>query len=599
MEMNRALLWFCAAVLLAGVARAGEESVAVAPAVAAGGGAGAKYVYLEVKGELRECRPPIYLLDTGETLGSLLGRIERARDDDSVRGLIVRVGAFGGGWAKVQEVRAAIRSCADAGKDTICILDGADNRAYCLATGADRIVLTPMGQLMLSGLRAEALFARELLDKLGIRADFIQAGRYKGAAEPLTRQNASSAFRESLESVLEDYYGQMLGAIAQGRGVPVSQAEVMVRRGPYTAVQAVEAGLADDVMFYDQLLSQLRDKHGSKLLVDKDYGLPSRPGAGSSSTTSLFSLLMGTSVARRTSPRGAAIAVLYAVGPIIAGEEGLGLGEQTISLDTFVKTLREAVSDRNVKAIVLRVDSPGGSALVCDTLWRELRLADAKKPVITSFSDTAASGGYYLGVAGRKIFAEPGTLTGSIGVVGGKLVLSELLNKVGVNVVVIQRGSGSGFASSFQGFNQQERKKLEELIQDTYRIFLRRVAETRTELSPAALERVAQGRVWTGAQAYENGLVDELGGVNDAIQAAKEAAGLAPDAPVRILHLPRSRSIVEYMLFGPGAATRVPSPWGVGVLPAPLAEAKGYISALLSLRGELTLCLMPAMVSFR
>jgi protease-4 len=406
--------------------------------------------------------------------------------------------------------------------------------------------------------------------------------------------NASPAFRESLEGLLQGYYDLMLDGIAGGRHMPVSRAEELLGRGPCAALEAKQAGLVDDVLFYDELLGQLQERDGEKPLVQKDYGATARERP-----LSFLSLLMGGPIVPRPTPGGPAIAVLYAVGPIFSGEEDLSLGEQAVASEDFIQVIREAAADANVKAIVLRVDSPGGSALACDQIWRELRLADRKKPVVASFSDTAASGGYYIGAAARKIYAEPGTLTGSIGVVGGKLVLAGLLGKIGVNVEVFERGHGGGFLSSFEEFSPAERRRLQELVQDTYRTFLSRVAETRPALSGARLEQVAGGRVWTGKQAHDNGLVDEVGGLSEAIQAAKEAAGIPPEQTVRIMHLPRARSLVEVLLFGSDKQAQAPSPWDAMSMALPVPELRAYLRALTLLRGETSLCILPAALIIR
>jgi len=236
---------------------------------------------------------------------------------------------------------------------------------------------------------------------------------------------------------------------------------------------------------------------------------------------------------------------------------------------------------------------------VCDSIWRELRQADKRKPVIASFSDTAASGGYYIGVAARKIYAQPGTLTGSIGVLGGKLVMADLLAKIGVSVVVVERGIGGGFLSPFQEFSASQRKKIEELIDETYRLFLERVEETRPQLSAGKLRRVAQGRVWTGRQAHEHGLVDELGGLAEAIKAAKVAAGLAEDQAVRIVHLPRPRSVVELIFFGPDAQVRAPDSVRFMMEVGFPRELGSYLRCLIALRRDAALCVMPAAVIIR
>ncbi len=597
MKEIKMLVWcVLAAVLAAGAAPAAKADEPAAPATPA-----AHYAYFEVDGYLRESLPAVYLFETeAETLHDLLGRIERARNDGNVQGLIVKVGSLDAGWAKVQDIRAALSRCRAEGKDVICYLEGADSRTYYLATGAGRIVSAPTGHLMLVGLRAEAIFAKGLLDKIGAEADFVQAGEYKTAGETLMRQEPSPAFRESMESVLRDYYHQLLAGIAEGRGIAVSAADELVRGGPYTAQQAMEVGALDGVMFYDELLADLRERHGGPVVVESDYGKEARPQPLKSGPFGVFSLLMGGGAPRRPEAGGPAIAVLHASGPIMTGEfDGFGLGEEVVAADSFVKVIRKAAADENIKAIVLRVESPGGSALACDIIWRELRLADRKKPVIASLSDVAASGGYYIAAGARKVVAEPGALTGSIGVVAGKLVLGGLFEKLGLNVAVFEEGGNAGMMSMFSKFSDEERGKLEQLVLRTYDIFLSRVAETRPGMAVADVDKVAQGRIWTGRQAAERGLVDTLGGIGEAVAAAKEAAGIPPDQVVQIVHLPRSRSLVEVVLFGKEGEAEMLSPWNAAAMLAAPPSVRAYLLALLPLQREIVTCTMPAAVTIR
>jgi len=561
----------------------------------------AAYACFDMKGLLPEAPPPFYLLqERTETLHDLLARISRARQDPAVAGLIVRVGPMATGWAKAQEIRRALMQCRRDGKDVVCYLEGSDTMSYYLATGGRRVVMPPMGSLMLVGVRAEAVFARDLLDKIGVAADFVQAGRYKTAGETLTRSEPSPEFRESVGSVLDDYYEQLLDGIAEGRGVPVSQAAAVLRRGPFTARQAKAAGLVDDVVPYERMVSQLGAERGGAVRLVRNYGRKAAPPVTKLSPMQLLGMLFGGMPRPRPRATGASIAVIYAVGPIVREEpEGAIFGSDVTTAERLTGAIREAADDENVKAIVLRVDSPGGSAAACDEIWHQLRLADGRKPVIASLSDTAASGGYYIAAGARKIIADPGCLTGSIGVFGGKLVVRGLFEKLGLNVAVFERGGRTGIMSLFSEFSTDERRKVKEIVEEVYRIFLERVAETRPGMSVADVERVAAGRIWTGRQARENGLVDALGGLRDAIAAAKEAAGLPVEKPVTILRLPRQKSIMELLLSG-GVAQR-PLPGlgaGLSMLPGE-AMVRSYLDALGVLRSETVLCLTPALLMIR
>ncbi|MHC4591387.1 MAG: signal peptide peptidase SppA, partial [Planctomycetota bacterium] len=597
--MVRIDVWFSLVLVLAlaaGGRTAGAQEQAKAPPSRATSPIG--YAHFEIEGYIGESLPPLYLFEIeGETLRGLLGRIERARRDDRVRGLIVRVGNFGAGWAKVQEIRRALLRCRQEGKEVVCVLSGGGSLSYYLATGADRVVLLPATHLMLVGLRAEAIFAKGLLDKIGVKAQFVQAGQYKSGGETLTRDGPSPAFREELESLLEDYYEQLLDAIAEGRGVPVSRAAALLRRGPYAAEQAREAGLVDSVMFYDELVTELKERHGDRLAIRTRYGRRRGPQAGGAGTMNLFNLLMGGMPSPSRRPSGPAVAVIYAVGPIMKSDAGtFGLGEQVVSARTFVREIRKAAADDDVVAIVLRVDSPGGSADACDMIWRELRLADRKKPVVASLSDVAASGGYYIAAGARTIYAEPGCLTGSIGVLGGKLVLAGLFEKLGLNVFVLERGGRTGMMSMASELTPDERRKFQELVDGIYRTFLERVAETRSDMSLQEVDEVAQGRVWTARQAEQNGLVDSIGGLREAIAAAKEAAGIPADKRVQVIELPRPRSLLEFLLFGKEDAAQMLVPGAALPFLPPLHDVRAHLRALMCLHDEPSVCILPAVI---
>ena len=421
------------------------------------GRARVRYGHVEIGGPIPDAVPAVYLFQQEQgSLHHLLDRLERARNDKALSGLIINVRASGAGWAKVQEIRRAIAACREADKEVVCILEEAGNTGYYLASAADRIVMLPAAHLMLVGLRAEALFAKDLLDKVGVKAETVQAGRYKSAPESLSRSGPSPEFRESLESVLDDYHAQLAEGIAQGRGMPLQKAVDLMAGGPYAARQAQEAGLVDDVLFYDELVTKLQSEQRTRLLVLRNYGLTRPAGDLPQNPIAMLNALMG-GAARVPAVSGPSIAVIHVMGPIVSGSRSVGLGEEVAAVRQLARTVRTAAADGNVKAIVLRVDSPGGSAQACDILWRELRLADGKKPVIASLSDTAASGGYYVAAGARRIIAEPGCLTGSIGVFGGKIVLTGLMAKLGINVVVFERGTNTGIDSMFSELSPSER----------------------------------------------------------------------------------------------------------------------------------------------
>ncbi len=557
-----------------------------------------RYAAFEVTGELPESLPPVYLVEPQEeVLHRLLSRLRQAASDPRLSGLLVEVHDFRGGWAKAQEIRKAILQNRAAGKVVVCTLENPGTLAYYLSTAADRVVMAPAGHLMLSGLRIEAVFARKLLDMVGVKADLVQAGEYKTAGEELTRTGFSEPARDALSSVLEDYYTQLSNGIAAGRAISVERARQLLADGPYTARNALDAGLVDDVLFRDELVADLRDRHDGSVALDTDYAGGQRPPRKAPGPMDIFQLLMPSRPPSRIAPTGPAVAVIYAVGPIVRTQDSeLSIGDQVAGTDQITRAIQAAVDEPNVKAIVLRVDSPGGSALASDLIWRQLRRADAEKPVVASLSDTAASGGYYIAAGARHIVAEPGTLTGSIGVLGGKLVVAELCEKIGLTVDVIQAGEGGGMFSPFREFSDIEKARVRQLIGEVYDLFVDRVAQTRPALSAVQVDQVGQGRIWTGRQAEQNHLVDGLGGLWDAIERAAEAAGIPDEQEVKVVHLPRPRSLMEALFFGSGVSAP-PGPLS-GVL-ARFPRLRGYVQALVALRAEPTLCLMPVLLFIR
>ena len=561
-----------------------------------------RYALFDLDGPLPETLPAVYLLEPDvETLYDLIERIGRAERDSSVKGIVVLVGSLGAGWAKVQEVREALMACRRAGKSVTCFLEGGGNLTYYLASVADRVVLVPSSSLMLVGLRGEVLFFKGLLDKIGVSADLLQFGQYKGASEPFTRQQASEHFRQAMDSLLNDYYRQLCEGIAAGRGVTREQAAALIDRGPYTARAAKAAGLVDELMYYDEMMDDIREQEKGRIIVDEDYGREALPTAEMPGLKDFFSALMG--LTRKPSaplfPKSPAIALIYAVGPIVVGDEDdIGLGDQIVVSEVLLEVIRAARNAEHVKAIVLRVDSPGGSAVASDMIWRELRRADEVKPVIVSLSDVAASGGYYIAAGGRTIVADPATITGSIGVVGGKFIVGGLFDKVGLTVEVFQRGQNAGIMSSSSSFSDSERQKLTELLEDTYNTFLSRVASARNK-TVEEIGEVAQGKPWTGEQARGHELVDAIGGLAEAIELARTAAGIDPAQSVKIVRLPRPRGLFEVLLWGKSGESAIPPLGLAGRLPTQLERARVYLNALSCFEEEPAVLLMPAMITIR
>jgi protease-4 len=538
----------------------------------------------------------------GENFKSKLDRIKKAKNDGSVQGLYLEIDDLSMGWGMLDELRRAVADFRKTGKKAYAYLESADAKDYLLATACDEICLPESGWLMLTGVRAEVSFYKDLLDKVGVKADMLQMGDFKGAAEPYTRSSMSQQFRQQYESVLNDYYENLVSMIAQSRPakkLTKEQVKMLIDQGPYTAKGALAAGLIDRVGYLEQFKDSLKAglKADSVKMV-MNYAQEKAKTLDLSNPFSLFKLLAPTEA---EASRGVKIAVIYATGVITSGKSSRSMmGGETVGSRTMIEAIRQADKDANVKAIVLRVDSPGGSALASDLIWNEL--ARCKKPVVASMSDTAASGGYYISMAARKIYAEPGTLTGSIGVVGGKIVLGGLYNKVGINTEVISRGANANLMSSTSPFSESERRAWAGMMRDTYTQFLDKALEGRKKagksMTRADLEKLAGGRIWTGRQAKANGLVDELGTLDDAIAAAKQLAGVKGPEP-ELLILPKARNFLD-MLMDSKFDTRL-SVAGLQDLPlvGEVAKHLGFLQGMIQLRGEPVWTIVPFRVEVK
>jgi protease IV len=473
-------------------------------------------------------------LETPPTLRSTTELIRRAKGDNRVKVLVIRLAGAGALWAQLQEVRAAIEDFKTSNKPVIAYLEGPTTAEYYVATAATRIVMMPAGQLDLAGVASYELFFRGALDKMGIVPDLLHIGDYKSASNTFTERGFTAAHREMTASINRDWYDEIVAAISRGRKVSIDEARRLVDGGPYLAEEALQAKLVD-ALAYDDQLDDNAPIQGTQPLTTATY----------SRVTS-------------TAPAGASrIALLYAVGTIASGESSFDSPTGVVvGSDTFVEWVRKVRVDPNIAAVVVRIDSPGGSAIASEVIWRELMLTRNVKPLIVSMGDVAASGGYYIAAPAHAIFAQPGTLTGSIGVVTGKFVVQGGLEKLGVSTATVSDGRSAEIYSPFRTFNDAERTKLEEQMRSVYDLFVKRVAEGRQQTT-AAIDAVAQGRVWTGHRARELGLVDKLGGLDDAIRAAIERAKLDPARGVSLTVYPAKRSIYELLSeqLGGGQAT--------------------------------------------
>jgi protease-4 len=471
-------------------------------------------------------------------LQDLLDGLRRAAADDRVRVLVVKVGGSGIGLAKVQELRAAIGDFRRSGKLAVAWAESfgdfvRGNVPYYLATGFDRVYLQPSGTLGLTGVAVEQVFLHGALEKLGIDFESAKRYEYKSAPEQLTESGFTGPAREAAARLAESVTEQLAGAIAAGRGLSVEQVTSLLRRGPFLAPQAVEEGLVDGLLYRDEVYDLVRREAGpdATLLYLQRY---QRTQSLSDLPRRLGSSVQGIAPGQHER----FVATIYAHGAIRHGRSGRGgPGGAGMGSDTVAAALRAAGADDGARAVVLRVDSPGGSYTASDVIWREVvKLRAAGKPVIVSMGDVAASGGYFISAPADVIVVQPGTITGSIGVFMGKPVLRELFGRAGVTTDSITDAAGAATATMFSSsrpFSEGEWARINEWLDAVYADFTEKVASGR-RLPADRVHELARGRVWTGADAIANGLADEAGGLREATAIARKRAGLPADAPVRV-----------------------------------------------------------------
>ncbi|HYZ54024.1 MAG TPA: signal peptide peptidase SppA [Streptosporangiaceae bacterium] len=460
-------------------------------------------------------------------LADVLDGLRRAREDDRVKALVAKVGGQGIGLATVQELRAAIAEFRRAGKPAHAWAEtfgefSRGNLPYYLATAFDRIYLQPSGSLGLTGISVEQWFFRAALDKIGVGFQAAQRQEYKTAAHSLTERGFTGPAREANERLAASIAEQLTSAIAERRGKSTADARALLDRGPFLAREALAEGLVDALSYRDEVYAAVREEAGPEAILQY---------------VSRYQRLHALAQRARKlpNPRERFVAVIYATGPIRHGRSGRGpMSGPSVGSDTVTAALRSAVSDDRARAILLRVNSPGGSYTASDSIWREVVRARAGKPVVVSMGDVAASGGYYISMAADVIVAQPGTLTGSIGVVTGKPVMQELFERAGVSTDTVAEGAHGTMFAPTHPFSDEEWQKVNAWLDHIYADFTGKVAAGRG-LPEERVRDIARGRVWTGADAVANGLVDSLGGLATAAEVARHRGGLPADAPLRLL----------------------------------------------------------------
>ncbi|MFI7112956.1 signal peptide peptidase SppA [Nonomuraea sp. NPDC050227] len=456
-------------------------------------------------------------------LSDVLSGLRRAGRDSRVKALVVKVGGNPMGLAMVQELREAVTRFRASGKLTVAYAEtfgefSGGTVPYYLATAFERVYLQPSGDVGLTGVAMEQRFLKGALTKVGVAVEAGQRHEYKTAVNTFTQDHMTEPHRESMTRIVESVAEQLVHGIAEGRRLDPAKVRELIDRGPFTASEAQESGLVDALAYRDEVYDEVRRATGGEahLLFVSRYA-------------------RSAAVRKLPHPMADGIALVHGSGQIRSGRSGrspLG-GGGAMGSDTISAALRAARRDEHVKAVVFRVDSPGGSYVASDTVWREVTLTRRVKPVIVSMGDLAASGGYFVSMGADVIVAQPGTLTGSIGVYGGKPVMTDLLQKIGINTELVADGVNAGMFSTARGFSPEQWDRVNGWLDRIYDDFVGKVAESRG-LTRERAHELARGRVWTGADAHANGLVDELGGLEHALGLARERAGLADDAPVRV-----------------------------------------------------------------
>jgi protease-4 len=539
------------------------------------------FLVVNLGGRYIEAQPSDFV---GQLLGSrkqvmidLILELRKATLDDRLQGVIVKIKPADLDFAKVQEFRSLFRALQKAGKRVIAWVSGegtSGNITYLLASAADEIYFSENTVLPLTGLRATYLFLGGLWQQLDMELQVEQIREYKTFGDFLSRQTMSEAHRRMADSLLDSLQHQFVTTIAVSRGFAPEKVQALLDAPTLTALDFHQGGLIDGIKYFDELLQEL----------------------SADSTSSVSTVSLATYRRVRPASVGLAgdqkIAVIYGVGAVTLGESDWGPTGQAMGSDTIVKAFNQAAADDTIKAIVFRIDSPGGSALASDLIWRAVKRAQRNKPVIASMSGVAASGGYYIAAGASQIVAQPATLTGSIGIVFMQPNIQGLLSKFGVHTETLARGKYARLFDPAKSWTEPERQQIKRLLEDLYLTFTRKVAEGRG-LSMDEVDLIGGGRVWTGNQAKEQKLVDALGGMNTALGLAKQAIGLSEQVGVQLVFYPKSKRLLEALV----ERLRMQM-MGAAVLPEPLGGFKSLLMPFAAL-GNGPLYTMPVLLEIR
>jgi protease-4 len=479
-----------------------------------------------------EDQQPMTVVETWQLL-------RKAAADSRIKALVLEPRELNVGWAKLEELRGSILAFKKTGKPVYAYLRGAGTKEYYVATAADRVFMSPEDELDVKGLRAELMFVKGTLDKLGVGLEFEHVGKYKDAPDMYTRTTPTPETLEVENQILDQYFGDIVAVIAEGRKKQPEAVKTLIDDGPFVGKSALDGGLVDDLAFEDEMYSKLKDAaklESIKKIGERDYSKIEVAGVDGKTK----------------------IAFIVGQGEITRGDTNDSMGNDGITATGLVKLMRQVKDDATIKGVILRIDSPGGDGIASDDILHEAKLLSAKKPTVISMSDLAASGGYFIAMTGDPVVAYPNTLTGSIGVFFGKVNLKGLFDKVGIATQTLKRGRFSDIDSNTAPLNDEQRAKLRREIETFYKGFVDRVAAGRKQPYDK-MEPLAQGRVWLGAQAKQNGLVDELGGLDRAIEMVRDRAKISSSEKIVLVTYPPKRTVWDVLFKSSDATSQMES----------------------------------------
>src|SRR5579862_1783814 len=505
--------------------------------------------------------------------------LRNAAADSRIQALVLEPRGLGVGWAKLEELRADVVNFKKSGKPVYAFLRGAGTKEYYLATAADKVFMSPEDELDVKGLRAELMFFKGTLDKLGVEMEFEHVGKYKDAPDMFTKNESSPETREVINQVLDQFYGDFVNTIAEGRKKSPDAIRALIDNGPFVGKEALNGGLVDALVYEDEMYGLLKQQlklTDLEKIAEHDYVRARVGNLGLDGSTK--------------------IAFLVGQGDITRGATN-DQGNDGITAAGMIRRIRQVRDDASIKGVILRIDSPGGDGIASDDILHEAKLLSQKKPMVISMSDLAASGGYFIAMTGDPLIAYRNTETGSIGVFFGKVNLHGLYDKLGIKKEIMKRGHFADIDTEYQPLNDEQRAKLRTEIEIFYKGFVQRVAEGRKRKYDD-VEPLAQGRVWTGAQAKQNGLVDEIGGIDRAIEMVKQKAKIGASEKITLVAYPPRRNLLQVLMDRDTDLTSIESRVVDSRIEAQVRELLGDLPLRVLSRGGI-LRLMPYSITIR